>query len=123
MSRYSISQLKAKDANLSIIDTDLQVASLGTNTNEISSYKVSYKQGADYATKTYPVINGFTVASGVSAMLGLSARSDAVGNTIMLDNLPTTSSGLKTGDLFTQTAAQLDTTGGTTSTTKVLCVK
>lgn len=117
MPRFSISQLEVKDPNLSIVDSDLVVASLGTTTNEISSYKVSYKQSMDYALKTYPATHGFAISSGLSAMLGLSARHTS-GNTINIDNLPTTSSGLKSGDLFTQTATQL----GGSGSTKVLCV-
>ena len=118
MPRYSISQLKSKDANLSIVDSDVVVASLGTNTNEISSYKVSYKQSMNYVQETYPGTHGFTIHSGVSASQGLSANCHG-GFAIHIDNLPTTSSNLKTGEVFTQTAAQL----GGSGSTKVLCIK
>ena len=116
---FTISQLKGKDAGYSIVDSDITFGTTGTSTVELSSVKISFAQIGKYLTTMYPVRNNFHIAGGVSASGGLSADG-GVGNIINFKNIPTTSSGLKTGDLYTQTGSQI-VAGGSVSI-KVLCV-
>ena len=118
-SKFTISQLRARQSSYDIIDTDLMLASIGTATYDLSSVRISAKEYGDYLTTTY-TNNVFSVHGPASAAEGLSAV-HATAKTINLQSLPTADTGLQTGDLFTQTKAQILGTGS--DATKVLCVK
>ena len=132
MPQFTIDQLNPIDVGYNtgaalgsgFLDSDLLMASIGTNTHDLSSVKISFRQLVeDYMITNYSEIHGFTITGNVSAQGGLSANggSTSVGGgtrTIRLNDLPTAATGLQTGDLFTRTAAQLDGTGST----KVICV-
>ena len=129
MPQFTISQLKAKDANYSpqgqtgvgFLDTDLLFASVGTNTHDLSSVKISmYQLTQDYILTNLALKHGFTITGNVSAQGGLSANG-GTGNTINLGDLPASPTGLKTGDLYT--AQVKDVIGSGTSTDKILMVK
>ena len=99
-------------------DADLLFASIGSSNADLSSVKVSFQQYAEnYIFSQYAINNGITVTGGMSAAAGLSAHDTGVW-TINFGILPTASTGLQTGDIFTQTAAQL----GGSGSTKVLCI-
>ena len=115
--RFTVSQLKTKGAGYTIVDTDLAVLTTGTNTFDLSSVRVSVKELGDYVTTEYAQQNVFSVHGSVSAGQGLSANCLGA-RTVNIDNVPTSSTGLQTGDVFTQTGAQL----GGSGSTKVLCI-
>ena len=119
-SRYTISQLKTKGEGYTIVDTDLAVVTTGTATFDLSSVRISVKEFGDYITAGYAQQNVFSVHGSISAGQGLSANCLGA-RTINIDNIPSSSSGLQSGDIFTQTVAQIHGSGS--STTKVLCVK
>ena len=48
MAKFTVSQLDAKPTSYTILDTDLLLLTIGTNTPFLSSVKVSTKQFSDY---------------------------------------------------------------------------
>jgi len=119
MGTFTVSQLNAKQSDYTLQDADLLFASLGSNTADLSSVRISFKQYAEnYIFSQYAINNGITITGGVSAAAGLSAH-DTGDWTINFGILPTADTGLQTGDLFTQTGTQL----GGSGSTKVLCIK
>ena len=119
MSRFTISQLGNKGSSYTILDSDLLLGSIGSATYDLSSVRVSMKEYADYMTSTYAQNNVLAVTGSLSAQVGLSANGGGI-HPIRLEDLPTTSSGLQTGEVYTQTVAQIHGSGS--STVKVLCV-
>lgn len=118
MATFTVSQLNAKQTDYTVQDADLIIATIGTSTADLSSVRMSFKQFTDlYTVGQYAINNGFSVQSGISALGGLSANHGGV-HTVNIANLPTVSTGLQTGDIFTQTAAEL----GGTGSTKVICI-
>jgi len=119
MARFTVSQLGTKATTYSILDLDLLLGSIGTATYDLSSVRLSCKEYADYMTTTYAQNNVFAVTGPLSAQVGLSANGGDP-HTIRLEDLPTSSTGLVAGDLYTQTQAQI--TGSGSSAIKLLCV-
>lgn len=120
MATFTVSQLNSKESGYTLQDADLLVASIGSSNADLSSVKMSFQQYAEnYVFSQYAVNNGITITGGVSAAAGLSAH-DTGAWTINFGILPTASTGLQTGDLFTQTKAQILGTGS--DATKVLCI-
>ena len=114
MARYTVSQLRPKGETYTLLDSDLLLVSTGTATYDLSSVRMSLREFGDYAVTTYAQnrVHGFALQGPLSAQVGLSAHGGAP-YTIRLENLPTTSSGLQTGDLYTQTVTQIHGSGGT----------
>ena len=117
MAQFTISQLQQKDTDYALLDTDLLITSIGTNTHDLSSIQISLYQYAQFLFNAYATKYGISIAGNTSMTGGLSADGAAT-NTINITNLQITAPP-KTGDLYTQTATQI-TTGGST---KVVCVK
>jgi len=119
MATYTINQLNAKESDYTMEHTDLLLASIGTSTADLSSVKMSFEQFTQFYILTqYALTHGITVQGGLSACGGLSAH-DTGDYTINFKGIPTSNSGLKTGDLFTQTETEVAAGG----TNKVICVK
>tara|TARA_B100001123_G_scaffold342653_1_gene388848 strand:- start:399 stop:767 length:369 start_codon:yes stop_codon:yes gene_type:complete len=107
MARYTISQLKSIPASTyNLLDSDLMIASIGSSTYNLSSVRVTLRDIGDYLTSTYATQNTFTVTGPLSSQGGLSAKAAAT-TPIRLEGLPTSSTGLQTGELYTQTGTQL----------------
>ena len=116
-SRYTVSQLKTKGAGYTIVDTDLAVITTGTSTFDLSSVRITVKELGDYITTEYAQQNVLSVHGSISAGQGLSATCLGA-RTVNIGSVPSSSSGLQSGDVFTQTGAQL----GGSGSTKVLCI-
>ena len=124
-SKFTISQLGTKGGSYEILDTDLAMLTTGTATYDLSSVRVTTKELGDYMTNKYADTNTFAVHGALSGCEGLSAKYTGTGVTIKLEDVPTSSTGLQTGDLYTQTVTQLATTLGLsiTDSSKVLFIK
>lgn len=119
MARFTISQLRPKGVDYTLLDSDLVLISTGTATYDLSSVRVSLRELSDYTVTTYAQnrVHGFALQGPLSAQQGMSANGGS-SHTIRLEDLPASSSGLQSGDLYTQTG---DTFGGSAAI-KVLCV-
>lgn len=119
MSTFTTSQLNTKETDYTLQDTDLLLASVGTATADLSSIKMSFQQFAQlYVFTQYALEHGITITGAVSAQGGLSANASGEW-TINLKGLATSDTGLRTGDLFTQTETEVAAGGSN----KVICVK
>tara|TARA_R110002050_G_scaffold300427_1_gene469727 strand:- start:3332 stop:3706 length:375 start_codon:yes stop_codon:yes gene_type:complete len=106
MPQFTISQLITKESDYTIQDTDLMMITIGTQTTDLSSIKVSFNQFAEWIVQTYAANHGLSITGNV-AMSGLSAIGSN-DNTVRFAELPTenTAGGrtainrLKQGDLF-----------------------
>lgn len=106
MPQFTISQLNVGDSDYTIQDTDLMMVTIGTQTTDLSSIKVSFSQFADWIIQTYAQNHGLSITGNV-AMSGLSAVGANTG-TVRFAELPTENTtagrtainGLKQGDLF-----------------------
>lgn len=104
MPQFTISQLNDGDSGYTIQDTDLLMITVGTQTTDLSSIKVSFKQFTEWIIQTYVVNHGLHITGNV-AMSGLSAvgGSTAPIRFAQLANDNTGKSeidGLKAGDLY-----------------------
>lgn len=117
---FTISQLKGKDPDYRISDSDLVFGTIGTGTAELSSAKISLQQIGRYIIETFPTKLTFSIAGSLSAAAGLSANGGAA-NPIHFQNIPTSSTGLKTGDVYTQLGSQI--VAGGSASIKVMCIK
>jgi len=95
------------------------MASIGSDTYNLSSVRLTLRDLGDYFASTYATNNTLAVAGPLSAQLGLSANG-VKAHPINFAGLPVTTTGLQAGDLFTQTKAEILGTGS--STQKILCV-
>lgn len=119
MGTFTVSQLNSKQDNYTLQDADLLFASVGSNTADLSSVRMSFQQFAQlYLFTQYAIKHGITITGGLSAQGGLSAH-DTGDFTINFGSLASTDTGLQTGDLFTQTETEVAAGG----TNKVICIK
>jgi len=119
MATFTVNQLNTKESAYTLQHTDLLLASIGSTTADLSSVKMSFEQFTQFYVLTqYALTHGITIQGGLSALGGLSAN-DTGDFTINFQGLPTSDSGLNTGDLFTQTETQVAAGGSN----KVICVK
>ena len=104
MPQFTISQLNAGDSDYVIKDTDVMMVTVGTQSTDLSSVQVSFKQFAEWIIQTYTANHGLHVTGNV-AVSGLSA----VGGTIApirFASLPNDNAdkaeinALKAGDLY-----------------------
>ena len=68
--KFTISQLRPKDADYVILDTDLVFTTIGTSTYDLSSVRISNKEWGNYLTSTYSINNKFVL----QGVLGVSAN-------------------------------------------------
>jgi|LULG01.1.fsa_nt_gb hypothetical protein len=119
MAQFTISQLNTKDGDYTIQDTDVVMITVGTQTTDLSSVRVSFKQFADWIVETYAANHGVHITGNV-ACSGLSAIGSST-ETIRFAQLTDNSSSggrtkidaMKTGDIY----------AGVSGTNKVLIVK
>ena len=117
MGTFTVSQLNAKESGYTLQDADLLLATIGSNTADLSSVRMSFQQFAQlYLFTQYAVQNGITITGGLSAASGLSAH-DTGDFTINFGILPASDSGLQVGDVFTKAGNSLG------SGDKVLIIK
>lgn len=125
-SKFTISQLGTKGTAYEILDTDLAIITTGTATYDLSSVRVTTKELGDYVTGKYAANNTFAVNGPLSGGEGLSARHLGSGVTIKLEDVPNSASGLKDGDVYTQTVSQVAVAMGLSDPSdgnKILCIK
>ena len=81
MAQFTVSQLKEKDVDYSLLDTDLLISSIGTNTHDLSSVQISLYQYAQFFVNAYATKYGVAVAGNTKMTGGLSADGAAT-NTV-----------------------------------------
>lgn len=86
MATFTLSQLATKESNYTLADADLLLGSIGSNTSELSSVKISLKQFTNqYVLDNYTANNAFIV-SGAPFGVNSNGGDVANGGTIPVDS-------------------------------------